>query len=330
MEEKKKDALRFLMPFPGKHKRETAPGAPAQAGKGRNGGKKWVKPVVFLLIIGAAAAVAMTWRGMKAKAAAARAQSHNTASAERRDISSELSSSGTLKAKDTYSITSMVEGEVLSAGFEEGDQVEKDQVLYEIDKSGMESQLTSSVKSLTRSQSSYEDALEDYNDALSDYSGNTYKATDTGYIKELYISVGDKVSGNTKLADVYSDDIMEIRIPFLSGEAAVIGAGMPAAVTLTDTGEQVAGTVKAVANQETVLTGGRLVRVVTIQVPNPGGLTTSLRATAQIGEFIGSEDGVFEASVVSTMNADLSTSVEVESLLVNVGAYVTKEPLCLR
>ena len=52
--------------------------------------------------------------------------------------------------------------------------------------------------------------------------------------------------------------------------------------------------------------------------------TTSLRATAQIGEFIGSEDGVFEASVDTTMNADLSTSVEVESLLVNVGDYVTK------
>lgn len=44
---------------------------------------------------------------------------------------------------------------------------------------------------------------------------------------------------------------------------------MPAAVTLTDTGEQVAGTVKAVANQETVLTGGRLVRVVTIQCKIP-------------------------------------------------------------
>ena len=324
MEEKKKGVLRFFKLSTGRHKRETAPGTPAQAVKGRKGRKKWVKPLVILLIIGAAAAAAMTFRGMKAKAATAQAQSHNTASAERRDISSELSSSGTLKAKDTYSITSMVEGEVLSAGFEEGDQVEKDQVLYEIDKSGMESQLTSSVNSLSRSQSSYEDALEDYNDALRDYSGNTYKATDTGYIKELYISAGDKVSGNTKLADVYSDDVMEIRIPFLSGEAAMIGAGMPAAVTLTDTGEQVAGTVKAVANQETVLTGGRLVRVVTIQVQNPGGLTTSLRATAQIGEFIGSEDGAFEASVDTTMNADLSTSVEVESLLVNVGDYVTK------
>lgn len=80
---------------------------------------------------------------------------------------------------------------MLSAGFEEGDQVEKDQVLYEIDKSSMESQLTSSVNS-EQIPVLYEDALEDYNDALGDYSGNT-KATDTGYIKELY-QRGDKVS----------------------------------------------------------------------------------------------------------------------------------------
>jgi HlyD family secretion protein len=60
---------------------------------------------------------------------------------------------------------------------------------------------------------------------------------------------------------------------------------MPAAVTLTDTGEQAAGTVKAVANQETVLTGGRLVRVVTILVPNPGGLTTSMKATRSKSQF---------------------------------------------
>ena len=101
MEEKKKGVLRFFKLSAGRHKREAAPGTPAQAVKGRKGRKKWVKPLVILLIIGAAAAAAMTFRGMKAKAATAQAQSHNTASAERRDISSELSSSGTLKAKDT-------------------------------------------------------------------------------------------------------------------------------------------------------------------------------------------------------------------------------------
>ena len=291
--------------------------------RGRKGGKG-VKIIVALLLVAAALIGFMAYRNSKAKQAAATAKTQNTASVERRNITSELSSSGTLAAKDTYSITSLVEGEVLSANFEEGDQVEKDQVLYEIDKSSMETQLTSANNSLERANSSYEDATEDYQDALNDYSGNTYKATEAGYIKELYVNPGDKVSGNTKLADIYSDDVMELRIPFLSGEAAAIGVGNGVTVTLTDTGEQIGGTVKAVANQERVLTGGRLVRYVTISVPNPGGLTDTMRATAQIGDFSGSEDGTFEASVDTTMNADLSTGVEVEAVLVNEGDYVSK------
>ena len=252
--------------------------------------KKWLKLLVFLLILAAILLGLLIWRSSKAKAAAAQAQAKTTTTVSRRSISSELSSSGTLQAKDTYSITPMVEGEVLLADFEEGDQVEKDQILYEIDKSSMDTELKNAENSLTRAQSSYEDAVEDYNDAVNDYSGNTYKATDTGYIKELYISVGDKVSGNTKLADIYSDDVMELRIPFLSGEAALIGVGNEALITITDTGEQLAGTVKAVANQEIALSGGRLVKNVTINVPNPGGLITTMKATAQIGEFVGSED----------------------------------------
>ena len=184
--------------------------------------KKWIKLVIILLVIAIAARAIFVWKSHKAKAAAAAATAENTATVEKRSISSQLSSSGTLEAKDTYSITSMVEGEVVSANFEEGDQVEKDQVLYEIDRSSMDTDLNSAQNSVTRSQTSYADALDDYNQAASDYSGNTYKATDTGYIKELYISVGDKVSGNTKLADIYSDDLMEIRIPFLSGETELI------------------------------------------------------------------------------------------------------------
>lgn len=184
--------------------------------------------------------------------------------------------------------------------------------------------LTSANNSLAKSQSSYKDALEDYNNALRDYSENTYKATDSGYIEELKIKVGDKVGGNTELAQLYSDSVMELKIPFLLGEAVYIGTGFPAVITITDTGEQVTGTVKSVANQEVVLTGGRLVWYVYINVPNPGGLTTSMKATAQIGEFMGSEDVTFEASVDTILKADLPTSVEIEELLINEGDYVTK------
>lgn len=293
-------------------------------GKKKKGLKKGVKPIIALLLAGAVLLTLILWRSSKAKAAEAEATAHKTAIVTRQSISSQLSSSGTLEAKDTYSITSMVEGEVLSADFEEGDQVEKDQVLYEIDKSSMDTELKNAENSLARSQSDYEDAEEDYNDALSDYSGNTYKATESGYIKELYIHAGDKVGAGTKLADIYSDDVMELRIPFLSGEAALIGAGNEAVITLTDTGEQIAGTVKAVANQEVAIEGGRLVKNVTINVINPGGLTTSMKATAQVGEFISSEEGTFEASIDTTMSADLSSNVEVEAILVNEGDYVTK------
>lgn len=287
------------------------------------GKKNKLKIVLIVLILIAVIAAVLLQRRQAARAAAKEAGAVNTATVALRDIVSELSSSGTLAAKDSYSITALVEGEVISADFEEGDQVEKGQILYEINKTSVESQLSSAKNSLSRSQSDYEKAVKDYNKALSDYSGNTYKANETGYINELSISTGSKVGNNTAIAKLYSDDVMKIRIPFLSGEAALIAPGMGAVLTLVDTGEQVAGTVTAVANQEITLTGGRMVRNVTMEVVNPGGLTTSTRATAQVGEFLGSEDSAFMATVDTTMNAQLSATVEVASLLVDEGDYVT-------
>ena len=101
--------------------------------------KLWVRLLAALLAAAVLLTGLMIWKNKKTKAAAAaRAQSLNTAAVEKRTITSELSSSGTLAAKDTYSITSMVEGEVVAAAFEEGDQVQKDQVLYEIDSSSID------------------------------------------------------------------------------------------------------------------------------------------------------------------------------------------------
>ena len=69
------------------------------------------------------------------------------------DITSELTASSSLSPKDTYEVTSLVEGEVLEALFEEGDVVEKDQVLYRIDASSMDSDLSSAETSLLRASS---------------------------------------------------------------------------------------------------------------------------------------------------------------------------------
>ena len=273
--------------------------------------------ILFLALITAAV------RQNKASAVKAQSQRVNTATVIRQNITSTLSSSGTISPKDTYSITSMSEGEVVQADFEEGDRVEAGQILYRIDASSMESKLSSASNSLERAQSSYDTAVSDYNEAVGKYSGNTYKATKSGYIKQLYIEAGDKVASNTQIADIYNDQIMKIKVPFLNMEAAAIAPGSPAVLTLSDTLEQLDGTVLNVSSMDEALTGGRLVRYVTIQVANPGGLTADMTATAAVGDFVSSGDGTFSATVDTVLAADLSSNVEVEALLVNEGDFVS-------
>ncbi|WP_312501510.1 HlyD family efflux transporter periplasmic adaptor subunit [Lacrimispora sp.] len=290
--------------------------------KGRIKGKK---VLIFLIIILAVLAGVMAAAALKkSKAASATSKSIRTANVTKRDIVSELSSSGTISPQNTYDITSLVEGEVIAADFEEGDEVEKGQILYQIDTSSMESEMTSVNNNLSRAQENYETALDDYNSALGDYSGNTYKSTESGYIKSLSIKEGDKVGNNTEIASIYDDKAMKIKLPFLSAEAAQIGAGQAAVLTLTDTGEQVQGVVTSVSNMDVTLTGGRIVRYVTIEAANPGGLTTETPATAAVGDFVCSVEATFEPKLETTMKADLSSNVEVGTLLVHEGDYVTK------
>ena len=67
--------------------------------------KLWVRLLAALLAVAVLLTGLMVWKNKKTKAAAAaRAQSLNTAAVKKRTITSELSSSGTLAAKDTYSI----------------------------------------------------------------------------------------------------------------------------------------------------------------------------------------------------------------------------------
>lgn len=247
-----------------------------------------------------------------------------TAVVERQNITSELTSSGSLSPRDTYTITALVEGEVVLADFEEGDQVEKGQVLYQIDGSSVESEIQSAESTLNRARQTYQSALDDYHEVQAELSGNTYKATKNGFIKELYIEPGDKVSGNTKIADVYSDQNMKIRLPFLSGEAQMITVGSQGTLTLTDTGEQLPGAVIAVSDMEEVLAGGTLVKYVTMQVENPGGLTGELAATALVGEFVCAQEGYFEAEIDTIMSSSLDSSVEVDALLVTKGSHIAK------
>ena len=253
-------------------------------------------------------------------------QSVSTATVKRTDISSELTASSALSPKDTYEVTSLVEGEVIEANFEEGDVVEKGQVLYRIDASSMDSDLSSAQTSLQRAKESAQTAQSDYAEETARIAGNTYRSTASGYIKTLYIKEGDKVNNGTKIADLYDDSVMKITVPFLSGEEAEINVGDEAAVTLEDTGEQISGTVTVVSSMEETLSGGRLVKNVTVEVSNPGGLTTDTAASVTVDGFVCSAEATFTAKTETTLSVELSgnKSLEIENLLIHEGSYVEK------
>lgn len=253
-------------------------------------------------------------------------QSVSTATVKRTDISSELTASSSLSPKDTYEVTSLVEGEVIEANFEEGDVVEKGQILYRIDASSMDSDLSSAETSLQRAKESAQTAQSDYAEEIARIAGNTYRSTASGYIKTLYIKEGDKVNNGTKIADLYDDSVMKITVPFLSGEAAEINVGDEAAVTLEDIGEQISGTVTVVSSMEETLSGGRLVKNVTVEVSNPGGLTTDTAASVTVDGFVCSAEGTFKAKTETTLSVELSgnKSLEIENLLIHEGSYVEK------
>lgn len=253
-------------------------------------------------------------------------QSVSTAIVKRTDISSELTASSSLSPKDTYEVTSLVEGEVIEANFEEGDVVEKGQVLYRIDASSMDSDLSSAETSLQRAKESAQTAQSDYAEETARIAGNTYRSTASGYIKTLYIKEGDKVNSGMKIADLYDDSAMKITVPFLSGEAAEINVGDEAAVILEDTGEQISGTVTVVSSMEETLSGGRLVKNVTVEVSNPGGLTTDTAASVKVDGFVCSAEGTFAAKTETTLSVEISgnKSLEIENLLIHEGSYVEK------
>ena len=93
--------------------------------KGLRGKKKrWL----LLLVVIALAGGAVTVRLLSKPQTASAVTSYQEEEISQRDIVNSLSSSGTLQPADSYTVSTLVSGEILSDTFEEGDLVEEGQL----------------------------------------------------------------------------------------------------------------------------------------------------------------------------------------------------------
>ncbi|PKM72940.1 MAG: hypothetical protein CVU91_07920 [Firmicutes bacterium HGW-Firmicutes-16] len=280
--------------------------------------KKTRKRVIIIIVI--AAVLLLLFLGLRSCGTATgnmsgTATTYSAAQVEKQDITVKLSGSGTLQAADSYEVTSLTAGEILSADFKEGDIVEKDAILYQIDTNDAETSIKSAELSLQRSQLSY-------NNILKTIANLSVKAPAAGTITEINVKVGDTVQTGSKIGTVRNSASVTLRVPFNSTDVDSFYVGESAAVTLDSTFETLNGTVTKINNTEQVLTGNMLVKYVTIEVTNPGGITDLTSATATIDGLACNSSAAFDYISSETITAKASGTVS--SIIASEGDHVEK------
>lgn len=278
--------------------------------------RRVVIPVLACVL---AAAVALRFLGGGQPVSAA-GLTYTTAPVERRDITAQITGSGSLEAANSYSVTSLAEGNILTADFEEGDQVEEGTVLYTIDASDLSSTLEQAQISLNQARRSYDSRLKDL-EKLS------VTAPEAGRVLSLEVEAGDDVSAGQTVAALRNSDIMELEVPFLSDEAAGFRVGQSASVTLESTFETLEGTVSKIDQVDTVLEGGMIVRYVTVEVANPGALSVSQTGSAVVDGCASAGSAAFRYAAEENITAEVSGTVA--SIRAQEGSWVNKGDVIL-
>lgn len=223
--------------------------------------------------------------------------------AQERTVGIDLSSTGTLESKDAYSVMSMVSGNIVEVNFEEGQDVDKDFVLYRIDSSDADNNLEKLNNNLENAISNYDNAVEKLDDLK-------VKAKDFGQIVSLDVEVGDEITMGTPVANIRDSQNMVITLPFPSDEVDKFYIGENAEVVIDGTYEILQGEITEIKNVEEVLTGRRLVKYITLRVKNPSAIAKGDQATATVNEVACSESGNFDYNANYQLLAKQSGTVE--------------------
>ena len=225
----------------------------------------------------------------------------STAEVTRGNVTKVIEGEGVITV-DQYQATSLVKGEIIACYIEEGDYVEKDQVLYEIDSGDMQNSITRAKNTLTNAENNYKEVLENVNDL-------SIKAPIGGVIETMHVKNGDQVGNGTPIADIIDSSVMKLKVPFLRSDAAQMYVGETASVVLAATGEQLSGSVSGISTGFLVNADGVAVSTVEIQVYNPGAIIPGNKATAKVGSFACTDTGSFEYNNSETVTAKQSGKI---------------------
>ena len=218
------------------------------------------------------------------------------------NISVEITGSGSVAPIDQYEVKPLVSGDIIECYIEEGQEVEKGDLLYKIDTKDIENTIERAQNSLEKAQIAYDDAIKMRDDLK-------VKSPINGTITAIYAKKGDNIGNGGKVVDIIDSSVMELEIPFLANDAANIYAGQSATVTLTNSYYRLTGTVSRVTTGTFVSSEGVAVSNIYINVNNPGAIAAGDGATATVGRYACNSAGTFDYNDARTVTAKASGEI---------------------
>lgn len=226
-----------------------------------------------------------------------------TTVASRGSLTKTIEGNGVIAAINQYDVTSLVNGEILSDHFEEGQMIEKGALMYQLDAGELSNSLEKSNTALKRAQLNYQKSLKGTGEL-------SVSSPISGVIANIYISEGEAVSENSKIADVVDPKNMRLTLPFNALDAESLYTGQTASVRIAGTSETIHGTIDKVGTGSLINDDGAPITMVEILVPNPGSIRLTDKATAIAGGKACNASGTF-------------TYAQQETILSNAAGQVT-------
>lgn len=277
--------------------------------------KRWLKILIILVVVIAivAGCVSRLTKNVNTQLSS----SYLVSTVTRQDLTVSVSGTATLQPADSYNVTTLLSGDIVSAPFEEGDLVTKDTLLYTMDSSDAQDSMDRAQISVQQAQMSYQQAQEALHPT----------APISGTVSEIYVHNGESVTAGTQLAKIVASTELSIDFLFPFASPSDFYVGQAATVFVDGYAGSQMGTVTYVSNSTTITSNGKEAVSVRVRLNNPGTVSDAVTASAIIGSY--SSYGQAPVSMPASSVVYASGSGTVNDFSKLAGSTVTKgEVLC--
>ena len=263
--------------------------------------KKWIIRLALLAVI--AIFVANAVRNTKNATEEAKSSIYTYEAPMKRDISAVLTGSSTLEPADSYTVSTLASGEVLSAKFEEGDVVEKGDTLFEIDSSD-------AATSIERAEIVVEQNQRVYDSKVASARKLAVTSPVAGVITDIAAHRGETISTQMAVATVEDVSVLTLTEYYSDNLQDIIKVGMIATVHVPGETLWLGGVVKEILSMKRTSAADVSCFGVVIEVANNGVLTSGMMATCWLN---GGEAGDIYPEITDEDGFESSNSTKVFS-----------------